>query len=174
MPTVASHGSRTFRAVQPGSLSTQAVPAADAAAASAPAASTPPAESPRPSARSQRVLLRRIDPWSVFKISLVFYLTACLVLLIAGSLLWAGAAVAGVVENIERFIEDIGFADFKFSPARILQAATATGLTLVVGGTLGTTLLAVLYNLIADVSGGIRVTLTEDIEARGRSKRRSR
>ena len=159
--------------MQPGSLSTQAVPATDVAAEPAPAP-TAPAGSPRPNARSQRVLLRRIDPWSVFKLSLVFYLTLCLVLLIAGSLLWAGAAVAGVVENIERFIEDIGFADFQFSPARILQAATATGLTLVIGGTLGTTLLAVLYNLIADVSGGLRVTLTEDIEARGRSKRRSR
>ena len=139
-----------------------------------PAAPPSPAEPTPQAARSQRVLLRRVDPWSVFKLALIFYLTLCLVLLIAGALLWAGAAIAGVVENIERFIEDIGFADFQFSPARILQAATATGLTLVVGGTLGTTLLAVLYNLIADVSGGVRVTLTEDLEARGRSKRRSR
>ena len=119
-------------------------------------------------------MLRRLDPWSVFKLSLVFYLTLCLVLLIAGALLWSGAAIAGVVENIERFIEDIGFADFQFSPARILQAAVAMGLTLVIGGTLGNTLLAVLYNLISDVSGGLRITLTEDIEPRRRARRRSR
>ena len=150
-------------------MSAQAAPEAVPEPASDPVAM---AQAGRAGARSQRVLLRRVDAWSVFKISLVFYLTVCLVLLIAGSLLWAGAAMAGVVENIERFIEDIGFADFEFSAARILQAATAIGLTLVVGGTLGNTLLAFLYNLISDVSGGLRVTLTEDVDPPGRHRRK--
>jgi hypothetical protein len=114
-------------------------------------------------ARTSRVVVRRVDPWSVLKLSLIFYLCVCLVLLVAGCLLWAGASAAGVVENIEGFVSDIGFDDFKFVPADILRASTIGGLVLVVAGTLANTLLAVLFNLMGDVVGGLKVTLAEDL-----------
>ena len=90
----------------------------------------------RPKARTSRVVLRRIDPWSVLKLSLIFYLCVCLVLLVAGCILWAGAAAAGVIGNIEGFVADIGFDDFRFVAGDILRAATIGGLVLVVAGTL--------------------------------------
>ena len=39
----------------------------------------------------------------------VFYVCAWVVLLIAGVVLWAGAAATGVVGNVEHFMRDIGF-----------------------------------------------------------------
>ena len=119
-------------------------------------------------ARTSRVVVRRVDPWSVLKLSLLFYLCVCLVLLVAGSILWAGASAAGVVENIEGFVSDIGFDDFRFVAADILRASTIGGLVLVVSGTLANTLLAVLFNLMGDVVGGLKVTLAEDVKRPGR------
>jgi hypothetical protein len=136
----------------------------------------PQADEPRagrrpaaPKARTSRVVLRRIDPWSVLKLSLLFYLCVCLVMLVAGALLWAGASAAGVIGNIESFVADIGFDDFRFIPGDILRASTIGGLVLVVAGTIANTLLAVLFNLMCDIVGGLKVTLAEDI---GRSRKR--
>jgi hypothetical protein len=137
--------------------------------APAPAPSPPSAAAPVARARTSRVVMRRVDPWSVLKLSLLFYLCMCLVLLVAGSLLWAAASAAGVVGNIESFVADIGFDDFRFIPGDILRASTIGGLVLVVAGTLANTLLAVLFNLMADIVGGLKVTLAEDVpRSRGR------
>jgi hypothetical protein len=134
-----------------------------------PAPPPPGAATPAARARTSRVVMRRVDPWSVLKLSLLFYLCMCLVLLVAGSLLWAAASAAGVIGNIESFVADIGFDDFRFIPGDILRASTIGGLVLVVAGTLANTLLAVLFNLMADIVGGLKVTLAEDVpRSRGR------
>lgn len=112
--------------------------------------------------RSSRVVLGRVDPWAVLKLSLLFYLSLCVVLLVAGVLLWSAATSAGVVDNVESFISEIGFEDFRFLPGQILRASALGGLVLVVAGSCGNVLMAVLYNLISDVVGGLKVTLVED------------
>jgi hypothetical protein len=184
VPTVARHRSRTLRAVPEGRMSaTETAPVAlpddydgngaaeptdqDETEASAPA---PEPEEPRapqrltaPKARTSRVVLRRVDPWSVLKLSLLFYLCVCLVMLVAGALLWAGASAAGVIGNVEGFVADIGFDDFRFIPGDILRASTIGGLVLVVAGTIANMLLAVLFNLMCDIVGGLKVTLAEDV-----------
>lgn len=126
-------------------------------------APAPPSGAAAARARTSRVMVRRVDPWSVLKLSLLFYLCVCLVLLVAGCILWAGASAAGVVENVEGFASDIGFDDFRFVAADILRASTIGGLVLVVSGTLANTLLAVLFNLMGDLVGGLKVTLAEDV-----------
>ena len=122
----------------------------------------PPTASAPATPRTSHVVLRRVDPWSVLKLSLVFYLCVCLVLLVASVILWAGASGAGVVENVEGFFQDAGFEDFRFAAGQLLKAFVLGGLILVVAGTLANMLLAALFNLMSDVVGGIRVTLAED------------
>jgi hypothetical protein len=112
--------------------------------------------------RVSRVVLRRVDPWSVLKVSVLFYLSVCIVLLTAGVLLWVGARSVGVIENVEGFLDQIGFTDFQFVPGQMLRGAALGGVVLVGTGTFANVLMAVLYNLINDVVGGIRVTLAED------------
>lgn len=118
--------------------------------------------------RTSRVVLRRISPWSVLKVSLLFYLSMFVVLLVAGILLWLGARSAGFIGNIESFMDEIGFTDFQFVPSQILRGSAIGGLVLVVAGTFGNILMAVLYNLIADVIGGFGITLAEDEPTRRR------
>jgi hypothetical protein len=109
------------------------------------------------------VVLRRVEPWSVLKLSLVFYLCVCLVLLVAGVVLWAGASATGVVGNVESFFQDAGFDGFTFSPGMLLRGFAVGGLVLVVAGTVANMLLATLFNLMSDLVGGVRVTLSEDL-----------
>jgi hypothetical protein len=127
-----------------------------------PKAAPAPKAAKRPAGRTTRVILRRMDPWSVLKLSLVYYLAVFVVILVAGTLLWAGASAAGVVGNIENFMVDIGFEDFKFVPSKLLGGVALGGLVLVVAGTFANVLLSALFNLMSDVVGGLKLTLQED------------
>jgi len=115
--------------------------------------------------RTTRVVLRKLDVWTVLKLSLVYYLALFVVLLVAGMLLWAGATAVGVVGNIEGFMVDIGFEDFRFIPSELLGGFALAGLVLVVAGTFANVLLTALFNLMSDVVGGVKLTLQEDVEA---------
>jgi hypothetical protein len=131
-----------------------------------PTTSAPPLPRTRPAVpRTSRVVLRRVDPWSVLKLSLLFYVSTCLVLVIAGTLLWVAATSVGIVDGIQEFMDSIGFVDFRFRAGQILQGATLAGLVLAVAGTFANVLMAVLYNLIAEVVGGLKITLAEDATA---------
>lgn len=125
-----------------------------------PAPAAPPVEGIRVS----KVVLRRIDPWTVLKVSMLFYLSACLVLLTAGVILWTGARSVGVVGNIEGFLDEIGFTDFRFVPGQMLRGSALGGIVLVLTGTFANVLITILYNLINDVVGGLKFTLAEDDE----------
>lgn len=129
----------------------------------------PAVEQPR-AARTSHVVLRRVQPWSVLKLSLVFYLCVSLVLLVAGIVLWLGASAAGVVENIESFFQDAGFDGFEFAAAQLLRAFAIIAVILVVAGTVANLLLAALFNLMSDVVGGVRITLAEDVERKRRRR----
>ena len=127
------------------------------------APSPPTARSAR-GGRTTRVVLRRLDTWTVLKLSLVYYLAVFVVILVAGVLLWAGAEAAGVVGNIENFMVDIGFEDFTFVPGELLSGVALGGLVLVVAGTFANVLMTALFNLMSDVVGGVKLTLQEDVE----------
>src|SRR5207244_375160 len=87
--------------------------------------------------------VRRVDVWSVLKVSLCFYLCALLVSLIAGIMLWLVADAFGVIHNIEKFFGDL-FDDkgFHFLSPEILRASTLIGLALVCLMTMWTVLAA--------------------------------
>lgn len=112
--------------------------------------------------RTSRVVLRRLDPWAVLKVSALFWFSMVLILLTAGVLLWAAAASVGLVNGIEDAMAGFGFEDYEFLPGKILRGAALVGLVLSIAGTIGNVLLAVLYNLISDTVGGLRLVLSED------------
>ena len=116
-----------------------------------------------PQGRRVRRVLRRIDPWTVLRVSVLFYMSLVLVVLIAGLVLWLVAGATGVRHNVERFVGDLlSSKDFHFLGAQILRASALVGLVLVVVGTVANVLMAVLYNLISDVVGGVEITVLEE------------
>ena len=118
-------------------------------------------------ARKVRRLVRHIEPWSMLKISLLFYFCLWIILLVAGVLLWGAAVNSGTVDNIENFIRELFALDtFEFDADRIFRSAALGGLVMVVAATGFNVLLAVLFNLISDLTGGVRITVVEEESAR--------
>jgi hypothetical protein len=118
-------------------------------------------------ARKVNRIVRHVDPWTVLKLSLMFFACLFIVMLVAGILLWHLAASAGTITKIEDFIAEAGaFTTFKFDGAKILQASVLGGLVMVIVASGFSVLLAVLFNLISDLVGGIRFTVIEEETAR--------
>lgn len=115
-------------------------------------------------ARGRRVrrVLRKIDTWSVLKVSALFHVTLVLVLLLAGVLLWAAGSSTGVIPSAEKFMRSVGFEGFTFVGGQLLRGFVAFGLVLVVLGTGLSVLMAVVYNLISDIVGGIQYVVLEE------------
>lgn len=123
-------------------------------------------------ARKVRRLVRHVEPWSVLKVSLIFYFCLWVILLIAGVILWSFAVGSGTIDNVENFVKELfALESFEFNADEIFRASAIGGLVLVVAGSGFTVLMAVLFNLISDVTGGVRFTVVEEETARPRPKR---
>jgi hypothetical protein len=117
---------------------------------------------PPPMTRPERMVVRRIEPRSVLRLSVLFYLCVCGVLLVSAIVLWIGASLTGVLDNVESFFRDAGFDGFRFSPFPLFRAFFLMGVILTAAGTAANVLLAALYNVLADAVGGVRITVAED------------
>jgi hypothetical protein len=120
------------------------------------------ADTGKPRVRKVSRVVRSIDAWSVFKVSIVFYLAMYAVCLIAGVLLWNVAYSTGTIDNISRFFESFGWKSFQFKGGEIFHNAWIIGLFLVVGLTGLNVVIATLFNLITDLVGGLRLTVLEE------------
>ena len=122
--------------------------------------------------RRVRRLVRHIEPWSVLKIGLVFYLCVWGMSVIAFSMIWGAASDAGTIDKFESFIEQLfALETFEFNAEQIFRIFILGGLVMVVGGTAITVVLVFVFNLISDLMGGIRVTVIEEETAIRRRKK---
>ena len=125
--------------------------------------------------RRSRLIIRRVDPWTILKFSALLFTSAYFVILVAGIVLWSIATASGVRGNIESFIGELIASDnFQFKADQLLRSSVIGGAILVVVGSLGNVLMAVLFNLISDVVGGIGISVEERPRRRSRSRSGSR
>jgi hypothetical protein len=116
----------------------------------------------RPRVRRVTRVLRHIDPWSTFKVALLFSAVAYVVMLTAGVLLWRVADDTGTIANVERWFTQFGWETFELKGGEIFHDAWIIGLFGVVAMTGGLVLLATLFNLVSDIVGGVRMTVLEE------------
>jgi hypothetical protein len=113
-------------------------------------------------ARQVQRILRYVAPWSALKVSFFFFVCLWLIILVAGVILWAGASSTGAIDNVESFIEELfGLERFAFEGSQMFRGVLFGGFALVVVGTAFSALIAVLFNLISDLTGGLRLTVVE-------------
>jgi hypothetical protein len=114
--------------------------------------------------RRSRRIVRRVDTWTVLKVSAVFYLCAWLIVLVAVVLLWIIASAFGSIHDIEKSIRTLfDYNSYRLHAGAVFFYTAVGGLLLALIGTLVNTLAATLYNLISDVAGGLQViVLAED------------
>jgi hypothetical protein len=115
--------------------------------------------------RRTKVVVRRVDAWSVLKFSLLFYFCMMLIFLFALLILYWILGVLGVLDSASELLHTAGFGPvkgkFQFNGFWIFSRLFLIGVIGVVVWSLVNMFVAVLYNLISDVLGGIEVTLAE-------------
>jgi hypothetical protein len=116
----------------------------------------------RPRVRRVTRVIRHIDPWSTFKLALLFSLVAYVTALTSGILLWRVAESTGTLDNVERWFTQFGWETFEFKGGEIFHNAWIIGLFGVVAATGGAVLVVTLFNLVSDIVGGVRVTVLEE------------
>lgn len=120
------------------------------------------ASSPRSGPRRSRCEVRRIDLWTVLRISLCFYLSAVVLVIISGVVLWLIADTTGTIDNVESFMGTIlSSKNYHLVSAAILEGTILVGLVLAALMTIITVVGAALYNLFSELVGGFEVTLVE-------------
>lgn len=107
-------------------------------------------------------IVRDIDVWSVFKVGLIFHAALYVVVLLTGVLLWNVGSATGTIDNVEQFLESFGWDSFTFKGAELFRSTAVLGLFGIVGGTGIWVLGAMVFNLITELVGGIRVTVLEE------------
>jgi hypothetical protein len=135
-------------------------PAAPVAAADAPTGR-------RRVRRGRRVkrVLRRIDLWSVLKLSLVVYTCLYIAVLATLAVLWGILYQSGNIDKLQSFLEDVGLENFTFYGNQMFRACAAIGAVGVLAGTVITVLATALVNIISEMTGGIRlIVIEEDVD----------
>jgi Transmembrane domain of unknown function (DUF3566) len=117
--------------------------------------------------RRARLTLKRIDPWSMLKFSLVYGLAGMVVLLVAVVVLYGVVDAMGVIGSLRSFLVDVnsnptgGGLAIWLTFDRVMGVAAVIGLINVVLFTAFATLTAFIYNVCTDIVGGVEVTLSE-------------
>ena len=126
-------------------------------------------------ARRVRRIVRHIEVWSVLKVSILFYACLWAVFLIAGFMIWGVAESSGTVGKLETLITELFALDtFTFDGRQIFRGYALGGLVLAIAGSTLNVLMCLLFNLISDLSGGIRITMVEEETVRPTPPRRRR
>lgn len=129
----------------------------------------------RQTPRRVRVQIRRVNPWSVLKFSLIFYVCLLLVILVGMTILYTILSSLGLIDTLEDLLTSIwgpGGGDiatgpndpvtpFQINPGYLFRVMFLIGTISTALWAAFTMFLALLYNLIADLVGGIEVTLVE-------------
>ena len=105
--------------------------------------------------------LQRIEPGSVFKFSALFSLTFGLVLLLAGGIVFLVLKVTGFVDSVQSTIQNVGFTHFRLQSLRLFEILAAVVLVGAVAWTALSVLAAVVFNLVDEAVGGIKLTMKD-------------
>lgn len=134
------------------------------AGAAAPSALRRPGRGPR----RANLQIKRFDPWSVLKLSLVLSVALFFVWLVAVGVLYAVLDGMGVWDKLNGIsseilapAEDGGTADPLISAGRVFGVAAIIGAVNIVLFSALATVGAFIYNVSADLAGGLEVTLAE-------------
>ena len=121
--------------------------------------------------RKARLRLSRVDPWSVMKTSFLFSIAFGIMFWIATSVLWYVITTSGLFDAINLEIvkiisnpgntEAFRIEDYVNGNKVLGIAALLAVINVVISTALGT-LAAFLYNLSANILGGLELTLAED------------
>lgn len=125
---------------------------------------------PAAAPRRVRLVVSRLDPWSVMKMSFLLSVALGIITVVSISIIWLVLNSMGVFGGINDLLTNLGSSESSsgsgvrdaISFGRIVSGATIVAVVNVVLLTAVATLGAVIYNIAAALVGGYLVTLTDD------------
>ena len=116
--------------------------------------------------RRVRRIIRKIDAWTVFKVSAVMWAVVALAMVLGLVMFWSVLTAAEIPDRITEFLVEITLLDEGSDPFAdndaFLRLAIFGSIAWAVLGCGLTTLGAVMYNLISDVVGGVEIVVLEE------------
>ncbi|MEU0489798.1 DUF3566 domain-containing protein [Nocardiopsis changdeensis] len=125
------------------------------------------------SSRKAHLTVSRVEPWSVMKFSFVVSLVCFIILFVAIAVIYVTLSMLGVFDELTNMItallegdgggeDELGLNPAAwFSPGRVLGYTGVVGALNIVLITALSTVGAMVYNLVADLVGGLDITLSE-------------
>lgn len=168
MSTPNAPGSEQWRVAQ----QTATMPAVQQPVARPVARNAASASAARSKARKARLVLARVDPWSVMKLGFLLSIALAIVVVVAVFVLWTVLDTMGVFASVGSSVESITRSSDNAQGVDILAYIglnRVLSITMVLAGvnivlmTALFTLAAFLYNMAASLVGGLHVTFTEDV-----------
>ncbi len=116
--------------------------------------------------RRVRRIVRKIDPWTVLKVSFVFFAVSALALVLGMVILWAVANNVGIPQGLDDVATRLTLLDegdtIFGNTDRWFLIVVFIGVVWTVLMTGLVTLAAVIYNLVSDIVGGVEVVVLEE------------
>lgn len=126
------------------------------------------ASSTRGGPRKARVLVSRIDPWSVLKMGFLLSIAVGIMIVVAVFVLWNALNEFGMFTLINDWVEKLFEGEQPIDITKIFELNKVMSATILVAVmnvvilTALSTIGAFLYNTVSSVVGGVYVTLTDD------------
>lgn len=119
----------------------------------------------------RRMTLKRIDPWSVLKVGFVANLALLAIGLLGGMVVWFFIRRLELIDKVCGMAIEVGFDSCSVDGGNLFRAVLLLGLLGVVVQTGLLVFWAFLANLIADLTGGLKFTFTDDGSTTGGTSR---
>lgn len=123
---------------------------------------------PKAKVRKARLLVSKVDPWSVLKMAFLLSVALGIVTVVASVVLWSVLDLTGIFDRVNELLREVAGTESSFdlkqlaSLGQVASFATIIAVVNVVLLTALSMLAAVLYNISSTLVGGIGVTLTDD------------
>jgi hypothetical protein len=110
----------------------------------------------------RRLTVRRLDPWSVLKFGAVANLALLAIGLLVAGVIWFVIDRLALVDQACAIALDVGFTECGINAGNLFRALILLGLLWVVVQTAVLVFLSFLHNLIADLTGGLTLSVIDD------------
>ncbi|MEX0835558.1 MAG: DUF3566 domain-containing protein [Nitriliruptor sp.] len=113
----------------------------------------------------RRLTVRRIDPWSVLKFGAVANVALLIIGLLVVGVIFFIVDRLGLVDQVCSIVLEVGFQACGINAGNLFRAIALLGLLGVVIQTAVLVFLSFLHNLIADLTGGLTLSVLDDTPA---------
>jgi len=115
----------------------------------------------------RRETVQKVDLWSVTKLSLCFYFTGLVIVWIVLLELWLVADAVGIASSIEKFTGALfGAKSFHFLTWSVLRVVAIVGLVIFALQVIVTVISGKVYNVFAELFGGVNIMTKRSSTAR--------